>query len=344
MKIGIVNDTPMAAEALQRALKLAPMHKVIWVAKDGFEAVDFCARNTPDMELMDLIMPGLDGVEAPRRIMASTPCTIMIVTASVDTNFPQVFEAMGHGALDAVDTPSLGTGDPVLGAGPFLAKIATIDRLIRDRSRQRAAPVVASGASSPGDALLAIGASAGGPGAVMQVLAALPRQFPASVVVVQHVDERFSAGLADWLNGHSALPVRLAKEGDRLQPGTVLLAGKGEHLTMKAADRVGYTPDPIDHVYRPSVDVFFESIRHHWSGRVVGVLLTGMGADGARGLKELRSEGHHTIAQDEATSAVYGMPKAAALLNAAVEIVPLPQIASRIVKSLEDDGGRRRSA
>jgi chemotaxis response regulator CheB len=154
------------------------------------------------------------------------------------------------------------------------------------------------------------------------------------VLVVQHVDEQFAAGMADWLNRESALTVRVACEGDELQKGTVLLAGTNDHLVLKETQRVGYTPHPRENVYRPSVDVFLQSAASGWPGRIIGVLLTGMGRDGAFGLKTLRNLGHPTIAQDQATSAVYGMPKAAAQLDAAAEILPLPQIAPRLTQLL----------
>ena len=162
----------------------------------------------------------------------------------------------------------------------------------------------------------------------------LPRDFPAAVVIVQHVDEQFAAGMATWLNQGTALPVRVATEGDRPKVGEVLLAATCDHLTFRTADRVGYTSDPIDYVYRPSVDVFFHSACRLWRGDVVGVLLTGMGRDGALGLKALRDRGHYTIAQDEATSAVYGMPKAAATIKAAVDILPAERIASKLMEVL----------
>ena len=334
MKIGIANDLPMAAEALRRAIALAPQHEVVWIATNGTEAVEFCARQKPDLVLMDLIMPGMDGVEATRRIMARTPCTILIVTVSVENNTSRVFEAMGHGALDAVDTPSLGSGDLAATAAPLLAKIGTIGRLIGDLPTLRTGVLRADAPKASRQTLVAIGASAGGPTALAAVLDSLPRNFPAAIVVVQHVDERFAAGMAEWLDQHSSLPVRLAREGDRLVPGTVLLAGTGDHLALKAADRLGYTPEPREYVYRPSVDVFFQSVCRLWPGKAVGILLTGMGADGAQGLKALRAKGHHTIAQDEATSAVYGMPKAAAAAKAAVDILPLDQIAPKLMDAL----------
>jgi chemotaxis response regulator CheB len=180
--------------------------------------------------------------------------------------------------------------------------------------------------------LVAIGSSAGGPAALAKVLGGLPRDFPAAVVIVQHVDERFAIGMAGWLNQISTLPVRVIEEGDPPVPGTVLIASTRDHLVLKSTDRLGYVPDPADLVYRPSVDVFFQSVAKEWRGDVVGVLLTGMGRDGAVGLKTLREKGWHTIAQDRASSAVYGMPKAAAELEAAVEILALDRIGSRLAR------------
>jgi chemotaxis response regulator CheB len=281
-------------------------------------------------------MPAMDGVETTRRIMASTPCAILIVSGSVRVNAGQVFEAMGHGALDAVDTPLLGSGTVDEVSGPLMAKIAKISRLIGDKRGRRRAPEPDDRVSRVRrhDALIAIGASAGGPAALATLLRDLPKEFPAAIVIVQHVDEQFATGMATWLDQGTALPVRIAKEGDRPMVGQVLLAATGDHLTLKTSDRVGYTADPIDYVYRPSVDVFFQSACRLWRGAIVGVLLTGMGRDGALGLKALRDHGHHTIAQDQATSAVYGMPKAAAAINAAVDILPAERIASKLMDVL----------
>jgi two-component system, chemotaxis family, response regulator WspF len=339
MKIGIVNDLPMAAEALRRALALEPEYEIIWVARDGAEAVALCAQQTPHLVLMELIMPGMNGMEATRQIMARTPCAILIVTANVGASATGVYEAMGHGALDAVDTPLMNPRNPRVGAAPLLAKIDSIRRRI-DKSNDtlRAAKLVfAAEPPSQNERLIAIGASAGGPAALSTLLSGLPRDFPAAIVIIQHVDPQFAAGLAGWLSQQSPLPVRVAQEGDHPTLGKVLLAGTNDHLTVTAAGRVRYTSEPSDYVYRPSVDVFFRSVREFWPHEAIGVLLTGMGRDGAVGLKALRDRGCHTIAQDEATSAVYGMPKAAALLDAAVDILPIRDIAPRLVDIL---GGR----
>jgi two-component system response regulator WspF len=188
---------------------------------------------------------------------------------------------------------------------------------------------------APRERLVAIGASAGGPAALATLLAGPPGDFPAAIVIVQHVDERFADGMAQWLSRDCPLPVRVAKEGDRPEPGTVLLAATNDHLKFKSAGRIGYTPDPVAAAYRPSVDVFFESAGALWRGELVGVLLTGMGRDGAKGLKLLRDKGCYTIAQDEDSSAVYGMPKAAANLGAAVDILPLVRIAPRLIETFK---------
>ncbi len=331
MRIGIVNDLAMAVEAIRRVLAAAPQHEVAWTARNGAEAVKLCAGDRPDLILMDLIMPVMDGVEATRQIMAKTPCAILVVTATVDGNSSKVFNALGHGALDAVNTPILEGGASNTGA--LLFKIDMIGKLLGDKieSRSPTTPSVESSFSSRKDRLVAIGTSAGGPAALATLLAGLPGNFPAGIVIIQHVDEQFAAGLADWLKQYTKLTLRLAREGDELIPGRVLIAGTSDHLVLAGPSRLTYTPEPRNDPYRPSVDVFFESVAKNWRGEVVGVLLTGMGRDGARGLKTLRNLGHRTIAQDKATSAVYGMPKAAAALDAAADILPLDRIAPALV-------------
>jgi len=333
MKIAIVNDMPMAVEALRRALAFEPAHEVIWVAGNGAEALRKCAEVTPDLILMDLIMPVMDGVEATRQIMAETPCAILIVTVDRKQNVHRVFEAMGHGALDVVDTPALGAGDAREAAAPLLRKILNISWLIGQQRPSATKPVAAplrDAVQSRG--LVAIGSSAGGPAALEVLLKGLPRAFPASIVLVQHVDQVFAAGMAEWLSSACGLPVRLACEGELPQPGQVLLAGTNHHIRLLQGGQLAYTAEPVNEIYRPSIDVFFESVARYWRGDAVGVLLTGMGRDGAQGLKLMRQQGFLTIAQDQSSSAVYGMPKAAAAIDAAVEIRPLERIAGRLME------------
>jgi two-component system, chemotaxis family, response regulator WspF len=337
MRIAIVNDMMMAIEAIRRVLVNAPGHQIAWVARNGAEAVKRCTKDTPDLILMDLIMPEMDGVEATRQIMASTPCAIVAVTANVNNNSSKVFEAMGAGALDAVNTPILERTGVPSGAEALLTKIGTISRIIGGSKGKISSIVTRHSIQATHEKrtpLVAIGASAGGPAALAKVLASLPANFPAPIIIVQHVDAQFAPGLASWLDFQTALPVRIAQQGDQPRPGIVLLAGTENHLVLIGPNRLGYTVHPRETSYRPSVDVFFKSVDRLWQGDGVGVLLTGMGRDGALGLKALHDSGHHTIAQDRSTSAVYGMPKAAAELKAAREILPLDKIGPRVTNIL----------
>lgn len=329
MRIAIVNDMPLAVEALRVALAQRPADQLAWIAHDGLEAVNQCARDTPDLVLMDLLMPRLDGVEATRRIMAATPCAVLVVTGDVGAQATMVFEAMGAGALDAVDTPVLQRGTVAVTTA-LMKKIDRIEALLRDKPRHGHTVVPV-----PPRQLVAIGASAGGPAALAAVLGGLPADYAGAIVIVQHVDQQFAPGMAQWLASGSALPVRLAQEGEPPEAGKALLAATNDHLVLCSNGRLGYRAEPEDLAYRPSVDVFFDSVCRHWRGSVVGVLLTGMGRDGAAGLKALRGQGHHTIAQDRKSCAVYGMPKAALELDAACEELPLDRIAARLVERLQ---------
>jgi two-component system response regulator WspF len=333
MRVAIVNDLPIAVEILRRTLALAPEHSVAWVAGDGRQAVERCREDTPDVVLMDLIMPVMDGVEATRRIMRESPCAVLVVTATVEGNAALVFEAMGHGALDAVCTPVL-DGGALAGSRELLAKLTTLSALLgrNGPSAEPLPPFGPSAAPRPVPPLVALGCSTGGPMALGEILRSLPDDFPAPLVLVQHVDARFVQGLADWLDGHTGLTVRLARQGDRPAPGLVLLAGGDRHLVMEKDGTLGYSEEPRDTPYRPSVDVFFSSLARSGYPRSVAGLLTGMGRDGARGLLELKQKGWFTLAQDEATCVVHGMPKAALELGAAIQVLALEDIAPALVR------------
>lgn len=335
MNIGIVNDSLLAIAAVQKMLAREPGLHVLWVAYDGAQAVAHCAAQRPDLVLMDLMMPVMDGVEATRRIMAESPCAIVVVTSDVLRHTDSVFKAMGHGALDAVDTPTLASCEPHDEQPALLRKIRNIGWLIGGCQKTGAKVVAAPIPAAQSRVLIAIGASAGGPATLAQLLGRLPATFAGAIVMVQHVDAVFSQGMATWLNDQCAMTVRLAKEGDRPVAGTALLAGTNDHLELHADGTLGYSAEPREFLYRPSIDVFFDSVVAHWRADAIGVLLTGMGRDGAQALKRMRDRGFHTIAQDQETSAVYGMPKAAAAIGAAVQILPVGDIADTLSARLK---------
>jgi two-component system response regulator WspF len=335
MRIAIVNDMPLAVEVLRRVIASAPEHRVAWIAPNGREAVEKCRQDRPDLILMDLLMPVMDGVDATCAIMKETPCAILVVTATVEGNAAKVFEAMGCGALDAVATPVFGPGAEITGGRELLNKIRTLEKLLdRNAGPVPPAPPPPKRAVEGLPPLVAIGASTGGPKALAEILGALPPDLGAALVVIQHVDAQFAQGLAAWLDGQTPLCVDVARESQRPTEGTVLVARTDDHLVLTADLTLHYTPDPRDYPYRPSVNAFFLSVERHWPRRDTAVLLTGMGKDGARGLAALRRSGWNTIAQDETTSVVYGMPSAAAELNAAVEVLPLSRIAPAILRAV----------
>jgi len=326
----------MAMEALRRIVTADDRHRVVWAAENGKIAIDKCADKVPDLILMDLIMPVMNGVESTRRIMKLSPCPILIVTASVAGNSGMVFEAMGAGALDVVATPVLG-GEGDASGHELLKKIERIGMVLGIKDKPVPKPSVQKAqvetVQPEGPCLVVIGCSTGGPQALLEVLQNLPGDFPGSVVVVQHMDQQFTKGLAEWLNGQLKLTVRVLKDGDRPQSGVVLIPSTNHHMIMRSNKTLGYSEEPKNNFYHPSVDVFFNSVARYWRGRCIAVILTGMGKDGAAGMLALHQQGHMTIAQDQKTSVVFGMPKAAIEVGAARETLPVDIIGSRI-KSL----------
>lgn len=339
MRIAIVNDISMVVEALRRIVSTHPGYEVAWVAYDGAEAVSKCARDVPDLILMDLVMPVLDGVKATESIMKNNPCPILIVTATVSGHSSLVFEAMGYGALDVVKTPTLDLSRSDLGGSELLKKIERIALLTgkvpytkSSKEKPVEGVIVRRGILPP---LMLIGASTGGPKALHTLIQSFPKTRSFATVIIQHVDEQFAQGLSKWLTELTSIPVTIAKNGSKIISGDIYLAGKNDHLLMHRDLTLGYSKYPLDNPYRPSVDVFFTSVAQYWPEKGVAALLTGMGSDGAYGLKVLKDAGWHTLAQDSATSVVYGMPKAAAEMGAADEIVRIEDMGVALLKSLE---------
>jgi len=338
MRIAIVNDMPMVRELLRRLIAGIPDCEVAWSAGDGQEAVEKCAEDTPDLLIMDIVMPRLDGVGATRQIMKKSPCPILIVTATVDGNSANVFEALGEGAVDAVNTPL--AEDMSNDEGRFQEVVRKI------RIMQRLAPPHTTLAGShhvpPRTAtapMVAIGASTGGPKAIDSLLAVIPRDFHAMFTVVQHIDQQFANGMAGWLGANCALPVRTVVADDIPQTGMVLLAATNDHMIMTTDGRLDYVLQPENNPFRPSVDVYFNSLAANWPTPGIAVLLTGIGNDGAAGLLRLRQAGWSTFAQDRDSCVVYGMPKAAAKLGAAQEVLPPAEIGKRIISLIVNWNG-----
>jgi two-component system response regulator WspF len=240
---------------------------------------------------------------------------------------------MSVGALDAVATPVMDKKGEAVKGEELLKKINRIGQLTGSlRKKPGKAPNVAPRPKIQveGVDLVIIGASTGGPKVLIEILSALSKDIPASIILIQHMDEQFTPGLVHWLNSKITLPVRIAQDGDIPEPGKVLMACTDNHLIMTPRLTLSYTREPADNFYHPSVDVFFSSVARYWPDVGIAALLTGMGRDGAEGLLALRNRNWYTIAQDQESSIVYGMPKAAAELKAATDILPGSKIGEAI--------------
>lgn len=345
MRVAIVNDLTLAREVLRRVVLSVPGYAVAWEAGDGDEAISKATTDRPDAVLMDLVMPKVNGVDATRAIMRQSPCPVVVVTATIPGHYDLVMQAMGAGALDAVETPGLGPGGSPVRAAPLLARLSKILAAKRNVPGSGFAAALRPTAAHPTKPLgskslnlpplVLIGSSTGGPEALAAVLGSLPGGFPACIVIAQHIAADFGGGLVSWLAARCKLPVKAAADGDTPTHGTVMVAVSNDHLEISPDLVLRYTASPRSWPYRPSADVLFASAAAVWPRRGVGVLLTGMGPDGAEGLLRLKAGGWHTIAQDEATCVVYGMPKVAAEKGAAVEVLPLarigPTVAARVL-------------
>lgn len=337
MKIAIVNPVKIAADFLKCMLLQTGRFQVAWIAYNGEEAVKKSASDLPDLILMDLLGSEREGLEAISGIMRNNPCSILILTSSIDENVAQIFESMGYGALDVVNVPPIEyLMNHPHAIGDLLQKIETIacllgkgDKVLKEGERKKVVGKISAKARLP--TLLLMGASTGGPLALAKILSKFPPNTPLATIIIQHVDERFAHGLAQWLEAQCSFPVQLASDGSRPLEGTVLLAARNWHLVMTRNRDLKYVKHPSENPYSPSIDVFFQSVVQHWPEKALAVLLTGMGSDGAKGLKLLHDAGWHTIVQHEQSCVVYGMPKAAIQAGAASEVLDLDEIAPAIL-------------
>lgn len=322
MNIVLVDDSAVIRSILREVFDNAPGFQVVAEASNGEKAVEMVKQFRPDLVIMDMNMPIMNGLEATTTIMTECPVPVCIFSNDVDSDL--TVQALGAGALEAIRKPELDSFNNQAFLKDFLA---TLTQLAAVRLKQPGLGAAGLRAAAPaaGCKAVVVGSSTGGPAALKEILSRIPGDFPLGIALVQHIEDRFDKSFADWLNTLTELEVRLAENGDRLVPGTVLVAPGGKHLLCK--EGALYLDDgPKVGNQKPAVDMLFESAAKWYSHQLLAVLLTGMGADGANGCQLVKEKGGHTVVQDEASSAVYGMPRSAIERGAASVILPLLDI------------------
>ncbi len=338
IRVVVAEDSLTVRELLVEILESDPAFQVIGQATTGAEAVDLATRLRPNLIAMDIHMPVMDGLEATQEIMVRAPTPIVLVSASVSRQDAALsFDALRAGALMILAKPHDPASPQFDGCREhFLAMLkamAQVKVVRRWPSRRPRPPVAAErGAAAVPIRLVALAASTGGPAALQQLLVALPADFPVPIVVVQHIATGFVAPLAEWLNTGCNLRVKVVEHGERLLGRTVYLAPDNRHLGVSSELQAQLSDSPLIGGHRPSGTYLFESVARACGWSAAAVILTGMGADGVAGLDALKAAGGYVIAQDEATSVVYGMPGEAVAAGLADVVLPIEEIAPRLVE------------
>jgi two-component system chemotaxis response regulator CheB len=341
IEVLVVDDSALVRQTLKELLERTGEFSVT-AAADPFIAERRIALRRPQVIVLDIEMPGMDGLTFLTRLMATDPIPVVICSARAGEDAAVAIEALARGAIDVLPKPRLSVKDFLSDTSTLLVdtiRAAALSKRGAASPRVPRAPLKEVSKGVAASWAVAIGASTGGTEALAIVLGALPRDSPA-VLVVQHMPEGFTKAFAGRLNGLCAMEVREAEDGDLVKQGQVLLAPGNRHITVyRDGPRFSVRVDQAPHVnrHRPSVDVLFRSVGETFGSRSVGVLLTGMGKDGAAGLLEMKIRGAKTIAQDEASSIVFGMPKEAIALGAASRILSLPTIGAGILDLLPRD-------
>ncbi len=342
IRVLIVDDSAIVRRILERELSADPEIEVVGSATDPFSAREKILELDPDVLTLDIEMPRMDGITFLRRLMESKPIPAIIVSSLTERGGALALEALDAGAVEVLSKPgaSYAVGELAVELIDKVKAAARVQVRKRTRSADFGKPTKRLSMSRTTHKVIAIGASTGGVEALHRVLTKLPADAP-GILIVQHMPEHFTRSFADRMNELCAMQVKEAVNGETVVPGKVLLAPGNHHMSLNRSGSVYYvevTQGPLVSRHRPSVDVLFKSVATYAGRNAIGVILTGMGSDGADGLKEMHEAGARTVAQDEASCVVYGMPKEAVARNAVDRVEPLDRIPEIILELAQKEG------
>jgi two-component system, chemotaxis family, protein-glutamate methylesterase/glutaminase len=337
IRVLVVDDSAFVRKAIERMLRTADDIEVVGFAADGEEGLARARELRPDVVTLDVKMPRLGGLETLERLMAEQPVPVLLMSTLTQDGAEVTLRGLELGAMDFVDKSAVQPMTMLSLAEELVAKVRALGGA-RARARPRPAPARGHGAeTAPPAECVAIAASTGGPTALQAVVSGLPAGFSAVVLVVQHIPRGFTKSLAERLDARSAIPVREARDGERVAPGAILVAPAGVHtrlLRRRGGVEVVLDEEPRDTLHRPSADVLMASVAETYGPLSVGVVLTGMGSDGTEGLRAIRDKGGLTLAESEETSVIFGMPKAAIEAGVVHRVVPLDRVAGEILAAV----------
>jgi two-component system chemotaxis response regulator CheB len=336
LNVLVVDDSRLIREIVKDILLSDPGIGKVSEAENGQVAVESVRAHKPDFIIMDIIMPVMDGITATEHIMSEKPTPIMILSSSVSGDeVSNAFAAIKRGALEVMEKPkgiiSKDTYTKI--RADLLDKVKFLSRIKVITHPRRRFRVDTAGKSlvKSSEKVVAIGASTGGPRAVMSILKDLPQEFPSPILVAQHITPGFSSGFADWLGKETGHRVVMSRDGEVVQKGTVYVASTDRHMAVDG-DRIRHLDLPPVNSVIPSVDVLFFSVAKSYNENAISVLLTGMGKDGAKGARQIKDQGGYSIAQDEKSSVIYGMPKVAVEMGGVNEVLPLSKIPEELIR------------
>lgn len=343
VRVLIVDDSAVIRDAILNTLESEEGIKVIGTASNGKEAIDLIPELKPDIVTMDIVMPIMDGLTATEHIMAYNPTPILVITSLLPQDMKIAFKALNAGALDVIERPTISElskptskiRKQLIDKVRLFANVRVITHLVgRLPKKEKESSVGQVGHIH--FKIVAIASSTGGPKTVRKILAKLPKDFPLPIVLVQHISAGFTKGLVDWWNNECAIEIREGKDGEKLCPGVVYVAPSYVHMLVSKDEKIKLEDTPPVGGHKPAGNVLLSSVAQVYGQSAIGIILTGMGDDGALGIKAIKGAGGFTIAEDEESCAIFGMPKVAIEMGVVDKVLSLDAIADEIIRRVSN--------